>query len=207
MLLAVIVAMMRPGGRALPLGMLWLCTYLGLSLVQRHRATAAVLAHASAQGHGIDRFTVKPSFANIIVWRGIYQSNGHYHAVAVRPGLSRTDVLPGDTIPVFEDSTLTPALPADSRLARDLARFRHFSDGWLAEVATPGGGMRVIGDVRYSMLPQLMAPMWGITIDPSEPGNPAGWMTFRRLRSRDGHALWRLVRGSHPPANAEASSR
>ncbi len=195
LLICVIIALFRPQGKALRVGFGILLFYLGLSLVQRERASAAVRELAESRGHAIERLTVKPSFANIVVWRGIYLYDGHYHAAAVRPGFGQPTVLAGESIKAFDLAVMETQLDSGSRLAKDMARFIHFSDGWVAEVAAPDSSTRVLGDIRYSMLPQRMAPLWGIGVNPHQPDQPSPWMTFRRLMKRDGEGLWNLVQG------------
>ena len=199
LLAGVLLGLWRPGGRAVPAVLCIVICYLGLSLVQRSRAMATLGEVARERGHTLERVTVKPSFANIIVWRGLYQSGGRYHSVAIRPGFNGTLVVPGDSLPVFEVERTRDALGRESRLARDLGRFDHFSDGWVAEVAAPDTRVRVLGDVRYSMLPQKMRPLWGIGMDPGAPDAPAPWLNLRIISKNDRSGLWRLVKGDVSP--------
>lgn len=204
LLAGVALGFWRPQGRAVAIALSILCCYLGLSLIQRSRAMVALEEVAAQRGHSLERITVKPSFANIIVWRGLYEHDGRYHSVAIRPGLTGTRVLAGDSLPVFDVAAAQHRLGKDSRLARDLVRFSHFSDGWVAEVAAPDRETRVLGDVRYSMLPQHMRPLWGIGMNPAATDAPAPWLNLRRISERDRSGLWLLVKGelsTEPPAS------
>lgn len=212
LLAGVIFGLWRPLGRAVPIALGILVCYLGLSLVQRERASSILKSVAAGRGHPLERATVKPSFANIIVWRGLYQSGGRYYSVAIRPGLGKSVVIPGDSLPVFDVASAQARLGEDSRLARDLGRFAHFSDDWVAEVAAPDREVRVLGDVRYSMLPQKMSPLWGIGMDPAAANRSAPWINLRRISGRDSSGLWQLVKGDlaqeRPhPAQRRSSSR
>jgi inner membrane protein len=201
LLAGVIYGLWRPQSRAVPAALCVVVLYLGLALVQQGRAMAALERIAAERGHTMERVTVKPSFANIVVWRGLYQSGGHYHSVAIRPGLLETAVVDGDSLPVFDVAAARVRLGENSRLARDLGRFAHFSDHWVAEVAAPDGTTRVLGDVRYSMLPQRMRPLWGIAVNAAAADQPAPWMNLRRISGPDRGGLWQLVKGD-PPAKA-----
>ena len=203
LLAGVIFALWRPQGHAVPIALCFLGVYLGLSLVQQQRAMATLVEVAEQRGHTIERVTVKPSFANIIVWRGLYQSAGRYHSVAIRPGFTETVVVEGDSLPVFDVAAAKVRLGENTRLARDLGRFAHFSDQWVAEVAAPDGEMRVLGDVRYSMLPQKMSPLWGIGLNPADAESPAPWMNLRIISGRDRSGLWQLVKGESSPQAPE----
>ncbi|MFM7181236.1 MAG: metal-dependent hydrolase [Verrucomicrobiales bacterium] len=198
LLAGVIFGLWKPQSRAVPIALCFLCAYLGLSLIQRQRAMATLQVVASERGHTLERVTVKPSFANIIVWRGLYQSRGRYYSVAIRPGLSGTVVVDGDSLPVFDAAAARARLGENSRLARDIARFAHFSDQWIAEVASPDIETRVLGDVRYSMLPQKMSPLWGIGVDPAAADRSAPWLNLRRIADPERAGLWQLVKGNPP---------
>ena len=203
LLAGVIFGLWCPQGRAVIVAFCFLGLYLGLSLVQRQRAMNTLVEVAEKRGHAIERVTVKPSFANIIVWRGLYQNGGRYHSVAIRPGFTKTKVIEGDSLPVFDVAEAQAELGENSRLARDLGRFAHFSDQWVAEVSAPDGESRVLGDVRYSMLPQKMRPLWGIGLNPDAADQSAPWMNLRVISGRDRSGLWQLVKGESPPKAPE----
>lgn len=203
LLAGVVLGLWRPHGRAVPVALGVLGFYLCLSLVQQQRAMNTLEKIASERGHTLERVTVKPSFANIIVWRGLYQSGGHYHSVAIRPGFTETVIVEGDSLPVFDVASARARLGANSRLARDLGRFAHFSDQWVAEVAAPDGESRVLGDVRYSMLPQKMRPLWGIGMNPDAADQSAPWMNLRVISGPDRSGLWQLVKGESPQGPPE----
>ena len=171
----------------------WLGIYLTLAIVQRERAEAVVRDVAAQRGHSIDRITAKPSFANILVWRGIYRSGGRYYAVAVRPGLAESKFIEGESVKVLDPSVDLPFLGDNAAQQRDLRRFTHFSDGWVVLMADGTG--KVIGDVRYSLLPQRMAPLWGIVLDPQQTKSGAQWINLRVVDKRDPSTLWALIRG------------
>ena len=53
----------------------------------------------------------------------------------------------------------------DSQQARDIERFRWFSDGFVA--LHPQNPKQII-DVRYSMVPDEIDPLWMIELDPKK---------------------------------------
>lgn len=61
-------------------------------------------------------------------------------------------------------------------LAQDIERFSHFSAGLLAiRPEQPN----ILIDVRYSNLPNTLAPLWGIEIDPAHPDQHAKYNLYR----------------------------
>jgi hypothetical protein len=61
--------------------------YLGLSAVQQQRAEQAALALAQARGHQPSQLSVKPTLANLVLWRGLYVHDGRVQADAFHLGL------------------------------------------------------------------------------------------------------------------------
>jgi len=148
LLLPLLLSLRHPNSPAVRIGLVLAIGYLGIGYAQQQRATTAVQAIAAARGHSPQRLIVKPTLANIVLWRAIYIHDGKIQADAVHAGWSLRHY-PGDSAPLFAK---TPA-----QGAADIERFRHFADGWLVETR-PG----FIGDARYAMLPTRIEPIWGI---------------------------------------------
>ncbi len=167
-------------------GILLMLCYFGLGWVQRERAAEQVERLAAARGHVIERLEVKPTLGNILLWRTLYRSGDEYHVAAVRIG-RESRVYPGGSLPALDPTEAVPELDRDSLLYRDILRFARFSDGLL--VAHPDYP-QVIGDLRYSMLPDSLAPLWGIEVDPAQPRRHA---PLRHFRSTDPALRQRFV--------------
>jgi len=76
--------------------------------------------------------------------------------------LWNTEYILGTSIQKLDVQRDFPWLPADSQQAKDIERFRWFSDGYLA-LSTKDPNL--IMDMRYSFLPNSIDSMWGIEID------------------------------------------
>lgn len=141
----------------------WAAFYLSLAAVQHHRALQFGYELADRRDHEVVRLTAKPSFGNIIVWKIIYESDETYYvdAVTLRPFDAR--LWAGRAIDKLDISRDFPWLDRDSQQAKDVQRFATFSDGFLA--VDPADPNR-IGDIRYSLLPQNVEPLWGIELSP-----------------------------------------
>lgn len=135
--------------------------YLSLGLVQHHRAEAAAFELAKQREHQVERVQVKPSFGNRHVWKIIYEYDGRYYVDAVRL-LLKTEYITGTSIQKLDVKRDFPWLPADSQQAKDIERFRWFSDGYLA---VSRRNPNLIMDVRYSYLPNRINSMWGVEVD------------------------------------------
>lgn len=193
-----LIAVFWNSRRASLAGLAWVGLYLCLCLGQKHRAEAALDQLIASRGHTAMRLNVKPSFANILVWRATYQTgDGRYHAAAIRPGWpGDVKVKPGESTPILpgptaDGSTLWEGLPGSSRAVADVRRFYHFSDDWVAWF--PGGEGKILGDMRYAQMPDTFKPMWGIGLHPNQPEKHVDWMTFRALSRESFAPLWEMI--------------
>lgn len=175
----------------------WVALYLSLCMTQQQRATVAVREWAQERGHAVERLTVKPSFGNIMVWRGLYAYEGICQVVCVRAGLTEDVRVLGTAAATLlhPDRPVPPldALPTESVQMEDVRRFRHFSDDWLG--VHPRDPL-VIGDLRYATRPDLISPLWGIVLDPAQPDGHVKLENFRSLGGAMWGELWRMITGS-----------
>jgi inner membrane protein len=135
--------------------------FLSLGVVQNYRAEKAVYALAQQRGHQPERVLFKPSFANRHVWKIIYEHDSHYYVDAVNL-LWDTEYISGTSIQKLDIKRDFPELPTNSQQAKDIERFRWFSDDFLA--VNPQN-TDIIMDVRYSFIPNRINLMWGIHVD------------------------------------------
>lgn len=178
----------RPGPARLALA--WVGLYLAAGAVQHQSALAMARELAAARGHAPLRIEAKPSFANILLWKTIYETADRFQVDAVRPTL-RPRVFPGVALPKLEPARDLPWLDPASQQARDVARFARFSDGFVA--LDPGRADRVI-DVRYSFLPNEARPLWSIALSPDAPPEAhARYLTHREGARESLGALWRMA--------------
>lgn len=135
--------------------------FLCLGFVQKQRAENVLYELAQQRGHKTERIIVKPSFANRHVWKLIYEYEGSYYVDAAKL-LMNSKVITGTSIKKLNVISDFPLLPKDSQQAKDIERFRWFSNNYLA--VNPENP-NVIIDVRYSLLPNDIKMMWGIGVD------------------------------------------
>ena len=143
------------------MGFAYAVIYLSLGLVQNYRAEQALFALAEERGHVVERSNVKPSFANRHLWKMIYESEGRYYVDAVKLLIGK-EYMTGESIQKLNVKRDFPWLPENSQQAKDIERFRWFSDDYLAVSKDDDS---LIVDMRYSFLPNSIKPMWGIEIN------------------------------------------
>ena len=158
-------------------GIGWIIFYLTTGVVQYERALSSAIELATKRGHNPERLTLKPSFGNLILWKSIYKHKETFYVDAIRTVQSSTWCL-GETIRVFDYKYDLPNLDKESQQKKDIERFRWFSQDYLGYDKEKN----IVTDVRYSMIPNQIAPMWGLTIDEHRGINEhATWWTSRNL--------------------------
>jgi inner membrane protein len=193
--IGVVAALVRRTPRPAWLALAFCALYLGVGWVQSERAEDLAHGLAEARGHVPERLLVKPTLGNLLVWRSLYETDGTFHVDAVRAGLGATRVYPGGTAERLIPARDFPDLPPTSIAYRDLRQFADFSDGWLARHPEQS---EVIGDLRYSMTPNGVAPIWGIEVDPRRPGEHVALRFFRDLTEADRERFLAMLAGRDP---------
>ena len=155
----------------------WIVSYLAFGFVQYERALSSGLDLAQSRGHSAERITLKPSFGNLVLWKSIYQHGDRFYVDAIRAGRELT-WCPGESIKIFDYQYHLSELEKDSQQMRDIERFRWFSQDYLGF----DDDKNLVTDVRYSMIPNQIAPMWGLVIDNlKETNEHAAWWASRDL--------------------------
>lgn len=195
LMIIVACAVFKRSNRMAWLGASYAVFYLGLGLVQNHRAEALAHGLAESRGHQAINLGVKPSFANILVWKSVYEHQGRYYVDAVRVGVTGK-IYKGESIAKLDLSKHLLWLDVQSQQARDIERFRWFSNQHLG--LDPNNPNRVI-DVRYSAVPNQIAPLWGITLSPTKSADQHVEWTTSRPQGAEGReltaTLWSMIRG------------
>ncbi|MCP4001248.1 MAG: metal-dependent hydrolase [Gammaproteobacteria bacterium] len=179
-LLALIIIGLKKNNTAFAKAALcWVLAYQGLGFYQHQRVAAAGEQLAEERGHNPIRLDVKPSFANLLLWKVIYEVEDGYYTDAVRaaPGSNGLTIYPGAFIPRLDVERDLPWLDKDSQQANDLERFYWFSRGYLS--LDPNNPLRVI-DMRYSLVPNEATGMWSIWLSPQ--ANKTDHVTIKQDR-------------------------
>jgi len=192
LLMFLLISAVRPRPRLAVYGLCWALSYLGFGLVQHHRALSVAEQIVSHRQHEPIRLEVKPGFANLLVWKALYEYEGRYYVDAVRAGFTAT-YFPGESVAKFNVARDFPSLAPTSQQAKDIERFRWFSDDWLAlDDADPS----LIVDMRYSQLPNAIKGLWGIRLAADKPDAAhVDWVVQRETRAKELRAFWQQLLG------------
>jgi inner membrane protein len=174
----------------------WAVLYLAVGLVQRDRAEVAGYAIARARDHDPVLVEAKPAFASLLLWKTIYEHAGRYYVDAVRVGGAPV-YFPGQSAAKLVLARDLPWLDSGTQQGRDLERFRWFSQDHLA--LDPRDPYQVI-DIRYSMLPDRIDPLWGVRLDPSASDEAfSRFVTQRRIGRGDRERMLEMMFATDPP--------
>lgn len=192
LLLAVILAARRKNAAYARVGLLWALAYMGLGVWQRNEAIDMGHALAAQRDHQPLRMAAKPSFGNILVWKTVYESGDRFYVDAVRVTF-KPRMFEGVSVPKLDIDRDMPWLDQSSQQARDIERFRWFSNGYIAR--DPLYQNRVI-DIRFSMVPNEIEPLWSIELQPqAAPDVHADFLTHRTRDEAATQRLWRMLTG------------
>jgi len=166
----------------------WGLIYLTLGFIQRDRAVEAGWELANARGIVPVRLEAKPGFGSLLLWKIIYETEDRFFVDAVRVTSSIT-VFPGESIEKLNLEKHFTWLDLNSQQAKDIERFRWFSNRYLAvDKKQPN----TIIDVRYSMLPNQIKALWGIELNPD--AGPETHVIFNTDRQTTGEETSRLIK-------------
>lgn len=195
LVLLVLVGTLRKTNRWMHVAAGFALAYLLLGLIQNSRASRVQSELIAKRGHAetADMATVKPAIGNLVLWRSLYRHEGEFHADAIRvAGLGAARVYPGSSVTALDAEELKRGLPPESTLARDIDRFDHFSSRYLAQHPE---FPEVVGDFRYSLLPNGDAPLWGIRYDRSTPDRHVDFESFRITDEARRNSLFAMILG------------
>lgn len=189
-LLLVVLAGLKKNPNYARVALVWVLVYPLLGLVQRERAVDAGWELAQSRGHDPVKLEAKPSFANIALWKIVYEADQHYYIDAVRVGAT-TRFYPGESVAKLDIARDFPWLDRSSQQAKDIERFRWFSNGYVA--TDPNNPARII-DVRYSMIPNQVASLWSIALSPdAKPDQHARYLTHRNGARQNVRILLEMI--------------
>ena len=146
---------------------IWAVSYLLLGVYQKNEVVKVSKQIAYARGHDVIRIDVKPSLGNLLLWKSIYETKDKFYIDAVRLGWN-TKIFKGKSIHKINTQTAFPWLMLKSQQAKDIERFRWFSNGYIA--INPNNKNQIL-DIRYSTLPNEIGGLWGIELNKEKTNN------------------------------------
>ena len=147
--------------------LIWAVFYLSLGIYQKSEAIKIGKKIAKDRGHSVIRIDAKPSIGNLILWKSIYETRDKFFIDAIRLGWN-PKIFNGESINKINVQTVFPWLMIKSQQAKDIKRFKWFSDGYIA--INPKNKNQIL-DIRYSTLPNEIGGLWGIELSEKKANN------------------------------------
>ena len=177
LLVAVLLSYAKKRNKVAVTGLLFCGSWLLLGWWQHERAESFANELAVTRGHIVEKLLVKPTLGNLLLWRSTYISGQHVYVDAIRLGLTdKNRVYQGSSIALFLPERHLEENLKDSVLYQDVVRFNTLIDGYLA--LHPSNN-NLLGDLRYSLLPNSLEPLWAIRLNRSIPDKHVKYEFFR----------------------------
>jgi inner membrane protein len=154
--------------------------YLLLGVIQNYRAQQAGLELAKKRGHFIKNISAKLSIGNLFLWKTVYRYKGRFYVDAIH-NFGPSKIYEGHSIKELNIKEDFPFLQEGTRQWNDILRFSWFSMG---HVAKDPLRQNFIMDVRYSMIPNSIKPLWGIQLNPKKLNEHVQFIQTRALSSQ-----------------------
>ena len=192
LLVGVLMAALKKQARFARVALIWALVYPLVGSIQRDRAIAAGWELAMSRGHQPVRLEAKPSFGNIVLWKTVYETDRYYYVDALHVAGELKHYM-GERAEKLDIARDFGWLDLDSQQARDIERFRWFSNGYIA--LDPTNSQRII-DLRYSLVPNEIASLWGIQLSSTaDADSHVLYTTARQLSDRQRETFVRQLLG------------
>lgn len=180
----------------------WMLSYLTLGIIQQNRASEIMQQHLATNDINHERLTLRPTVGNLWLWRAIYedveQQKWQVKAVYLPYWKDEVRIYNGESVAIFYSSK-AQAPTLNDLTAYDLERFAYFSDNYLSQQYMEDGTL-LVGDVRYSMLPNGTQPLWGLAL-PNEVNQLSRGQFTRFPRTVDWQNITNMLQGKNTEKN------
>ncbi len=177
------------------LGILLALTYLIFAGVQHERAVSVMERWREERGHETTDYIVKPTMGNLLVWRSLYYHENQIFVDALRLGDPEVRY-PGGIVTKFVPERELVWAERGTRIWKDSDRFLKQTRGWVIRLNKKG---TALGDIRYSMLPNGINPLWELHFQEQNPDAMPKLINKRSLSQGIREVFWGMLLGlPHP---------
>lgn len=177
------------------LGILLASTYLIFAGVQHERAVSVMERWREERGHETTDYIIKPTMGNLLVWRSLYYHENQIFVDALRLGDPEVRY-PGGIVTKFVPERDLVWAERGTRIWKDSSRFLKKTRGWVIRLNKKG---TALGDIRYSMLPNGINPLWELHFQQQNPDAMPKLINKRSLSQGIREVFWGMLLGlPHP---------
>lgn len=166
--------------------------YLAFASYQQERATRVAKSLFERRGVSPERILVKPTIFNSILWKVLSDDGARIISDGIKIVPFREPIIyHGESTSKLDLFQEFPEVSRNTQHYKDIQRFDHFSDSWLAVAPN---NQRIIGDMRFSYLPHVLSPLWGVRVSwtPSETEH-VRYVTLREVSDHTKTVFFRML--------------
>lgn len=150
--------------------------YMGIGVFQHDQAENIQIKIAAERGQIVERGRLFPTLGNLVLWRSVYLADGKLYMDAIKTSPWKTSIIVGESISALELDEALQNIPSDSKLAKNIKTYYWFTDNWVARLPND---QDTLGDMRYSMIPNSITPIWALKTFPDNPDRMVEEISFR----------------------------
>ena len=174
------------------LPIIWILLYFFLCLIQKNRALNALNDVINTRNHKATQILVKPSFANILLWRTIYVHENKFYIDAVNT--SKFSYFCNGTALIKETpNEILQNFQKNSVLYEDVKKFIWFSSGYVYFDKKNN----MISDIRYAFIPNSDKALWGIKINENNHHKHVEWYSKNNMDNKVSDRFFSLILGEN----------
>jgi len=197
LILSLTITLAGGRARASVLVLVFCGCYLSVAALQQYRARTLLVDTMSSQHPALTRVLVKPSFGNVVLWRGLAWNEQEIASAAVRPGLLSKDlVYIGEHGKRPGAKQLADWSGHSSIHENDVKRFAQLSAQLL--IIHPSRPA-MLGDARFALLPHSLEPLWGIEVNQDAKSEHVDYVTNRNMTAARRTQFSRMLLGRALP--------
>ena len=166
--------------------------YFFLCLTQKNRALNALNDVINTRNHKATQILVKPSFANILLWRTIYVHENKFYIDAVNT--SKFSYICNGTALIKETpNEILQNFKKNSVLYEDVKKFIWFSSGYVYFDKKNN----MISDIRYAFIPNSDKALWGIKFNGNNYQKHVEWYSKNNMDNKVSDRFFSLILGEN----------
>ena len=146
--------------------------YIAFGFHMQKQAASFHTQQIAQRGHVPFAQVVKPSFANLLLWRVLYIYDGYIYSDAVRISLfsNNNKFFEGEKIKQYTVSRDFPSHLKKGQSYTDAKLFSWFSSHYIADLSDNQEYIDLY-DMRYAILPHKLSGMWGLRFHKQKDNN------------------------------------
>lgn len=183
LLIGVVATQTRKSLRPLLMMLTLALIYLGIGILQHHRASNQQLTLINQRQQCVSARRVTPGFGQLLTWRSIYRDNNTIFSERINLSLFSTKQASDNIkLALLQNSDTPHYVKASKTLSHDLKVFNWFADGY---VAVACHDPFTLIDARYLTQDNPVVSLWGYRFPSADTRAHAVWVRKVQIGGQD----------------------